>query len=69
MGSTKELIPIYPQEYFDSRGATKCPECGGWLEYLGFRKELVNYKAIEEHSLLRCRNCKRVFEEVKNDKG
>jgi len=61
------LRPIYQSEYFDNRGAIKCPECGDYLEYTGFRRELVNFKEIVESPLLCCRNCRRIFEEVESE--
>ena len=59
------LRRIDASAYFDKGGATRCPECGDYLEPIGFRRELVNFKDFVEFPLLRCRDCKRVFAEDK----
>ena len=63
----KELLPVRLPVYFDRTRSKQCPECHGFLEDVGFRREIKNQITIIVTPLLVCRNCRGLFEEVDRD--
>lgn len=56
---------IYPPDYMD-KDAPHCPECQEKMFYVG-QKHCLEQGRLFEHRLFQCCECRRLFEEVKNN--